>query len=242
DKEFIIKIVQEYIDLQDQSEEGFSITYIQERLKKQFETFNNQKIPSPEELINRTYSDMAEYKIAKARYSNEALLALEGARNIQENNQITPIIFPNTRLTQATQNYLLQHHQQLVLETATARRNPRTGNLERVRIPIIVEAIRIILQMAFGQYTVYYTYDQINNKRLGLPTDIFNDQIVKEIPILETPKLKEYYRTALISISVNQEILEERIKEILTQIIEGEIVNKITETLSYINNTKWTNL
>ena len=42
DKEFIIKIVQKYIDLQDQREEGFSIIYTQERLKKQFETFNNQ--------------------------------------------------------------------------------------------------------------------------------------------------------------------------------------------------------
>src|SRR6185437_9934749 len=41
-KEFIIKIVQEYIDLQDQREEGFSIIYTQERLKKQFEIFNNQ--------------------------------------------------------------------------------------------------------------------------------------------------------------------------------------------------------
>ena len=67
-------------------------------------------------------------------------------------------------------------------------------------------------------------------------------EIVKEIPTLETPKLKEYYKTALISISVNQEILEERIKEISTQIIEGEIVDKITETLLHINNTKWTNL
>ena len=67
-------------------------------------------------------------------------------------------------------------------------------------------------------------------------------EIVKEIPTLETPRLKEYYRTTLISISVNQEILEERIKEILIQIIEEEIVDKITETLSYINNTKWTNL
>src|SRR6185437_5016445 len=41
-KEFIIKIVQEYIDLQDQRGEGFSIIYTQERLKKQFEIFNNQ--------------------------------------------------------------------------------------------------------------------------------------------------------------------------------------------------------
>src|SRR6185312_5981208 len=56
-------------------------------------------------------------------------------------------------------------------------------------------------------------------------------EIVKEIPTLETPKLKEYYRTTLTSILVNQGILEERIKEILIQIIEGEIVDKITETL-----------
>ena len=67
-------------------------------------------------------------------------------------------------------------------------------------------------------------------------------EIIKEIPTLETPKLKEYYRTALISISANQGILEEEIKEILVQIIEGEIVDKITKTLSHINNTKWINL
>ena len=67
-------------------------------------------------------------------------------------------------------------------------------------------------------------------------------EIVKEVPILEIPKLKEYYKTTLISISVNQGILENRIKEISIQIIEGEIVDKITETLIYINNTKWTNL
>ena len=42
DKEFITKLVQEYIDLQDQSGEGFSIIYTQEKLKKQFETFNDQ--------------------------------------------------------------------------------------------------------------------------------------------------------------------------------------------------------
>src|SRR6185437_6202122 len=78
-------------------------------------------------------------------YLNRALLALEEARNIQENDQTTPIIFQNTGLTQATQNYLLQHHQQLVLETTTARRNLRTRNLEKIGIPIIVEAIGIIL-------------------------------------------------------------------------------------------------
>src|SRR6185437_6280100 len=109
-------------------------------------------------------------------YLNRALLALEGARNIQENDQATPVIFQNTGLTQVTQNYLLQHHQQLVLETTTTRRNPRTRNLERIRTPIIAEAKGIILQTAFGQYTVYYVYDQINNKRLGLPTDIFHDR------------------------------------------------------------------
>ncbi|RIB08932.1 hypothetical protein C2G38_2210288 [Gigaspora rosea] len=45
----------------------------------------------------------------------------------------------------------------------------------------------------------------------------------QELSTLETPRLKEYYKTALISISVNQEILEERIKEISIQNIEGEI-------------------
>ena len=79
-------------------------------------------------------------------------------------------------------------------------------------------------------------------KKIIILLELYKSEIVKEIPILETPKLKEYYKTALISISVNQEILEERIKEISTQIIEGEIVDKITETLTHINNTKWTNL
>ena len=107
-------------------------------------------------------------------YLNRTLLALEGARNIQENDQATQIIFPNTGLTQATQDYLLQHHTQLILETSTTRRNPRTNNLEIIGTAIITEAIGILFQTAFGQYTVYYAYDQINNKRLGLPTDIFN--------------------------------------------------------------------
>jgi len=63
-------------------------------------------------------------EIEKA-YLNRALLALEGARNIQENDQATQIIFQNTGLTQATQNYLLQHYQQLILETTATRRNPK---------------------------------------------------------------------------------------------------------------------
>ncbi|RIB01343.1 hypothetical protein C2G38_2231128 [Gigaspora rosea] len=160
-------------------------------------------------------------EIEKA-YLNRTLLALEGARQIQKNDQATQIIFPNTGLTQATQDFLLQHHTQLIQEQS---------NDFRARTSIINEAFRIILQTAFGQYTVYYAYNQINNKRLGLPT-------VKELITLETPRLKEYYKTALISISVNQGILEERIKEISIQNIEGEIVDKIIETLLYINNTK----
>ncbi|RIB07784.1 hypothetical protein C2G38_2213402 [Gigaspora rosea] len=159
-------------------------------------------------------------EIEKA-YLNRTLLALEGARNIQENNQVTQIIFPNTGLTQATQDYLLQHHTQLILETSTTRRNPRTNSLEIIGTPIITKTIGILLQTAFGQYTKI---------------------IIKELTTLETPRLKEYYKTALISISVNQGILEERIKEISIQNIEGEIVDKIIETLLYINNTKWTNL
>ncbi|RIB08851.1 hypothetical protein C2G38_2210518 [Gigaspora rosea] len=55
-------------------------------------------------------------------YLNRTLLALEGAQNIQENDQITQTIFSNTGLTQATQDYLLQHHTQLILETTPTRR------------------------------------------------------------------------------------------------------------------------
>ncbi|RIB09107.1 hypothetical protein C2G38_2209790 [Gigaspora rosea] len=148
-------------------------------------------------------------EIEKA-YLNRALLALEGACSIQKNDQ-------------------------LILETTATRRNQRTGNPERIGTPVIAEAIGIILSTAFGQYTVYYAYDQINNKRLELPTDIFNDQI----PILETPKLKEYYRTALISISANQEILKERIKEISIQIIEGEIDILESRKLQEITEDIW---
>ncbi|RIB12264.1 hypothetical protein C2G38_2201101 [Gigaspora rosea] len=119
-----------------------------------------------ENLINNLSGNTAnrynQSEIEKA-YLNRALLALEEAQNIQENDQVTPIIFQNKGLTQATQNYLLQHYQQLVLETTTARRNSRTGNLERIGTPIIVEAIGIILQTTFGQYTINPT----NNPRLG---------------------------------------------------------------------------
>ena len=79
-------------------------------------------------------------------------------------------------------------------------------------------------------------------KKIILLLENYKSEIIKELTTLETPRLKEYYKTALISISVNQGILEERIKEISIQNIEGEIVDKIIETLLYINNTKWTNL
>ncbi|RIB05272.1 hypothetical protein C2G38_2220098 [Gigaspora rosea] len=151
-------------------------------------------------------------------YLNRTLLALEGARNIQENDQATQIIFPNTGLTQATQDYLLQHHTQLILETSTTRRNPRTNNLEIIGTPIITEAIGILLQTAFGQYT-----------KIILLLENYKSEIIKELTTLETPRLKEYYKTALISISVNQGILEEKIKEISIQNIEGEINNLMNE-------------
>ncbi|RIB21054.1 hypothetical protein C2G38_2177669 [Gigaspora rosea] len=138
-------------------------------------------------------------------YLNRALLALEGARQIQENDQVTQIIFPNTGLTQATQDFLLQHYTQLIQEHS---------NDFRVRTSIINEAFGILLQTAFGQYT-----------KIILLLENYKSDIVKELSTLETPRLKEYYKTALISISINQGILEERIKEILIQNIEGEINN-----------------
>ena len=98
-------------------------------------------------------------------YLNRALLALDGARQIQQNDQATAVIFPNTGLTQATQNYLLSHHRTLISETA--------GRIE-TNSPIIQKALAVLARTAFGIYTVYYAYDQINNKRLGLPTDILN--------------------------------------------------------------------
>ncbi|RIB05135.1 hypothetical protein C2G38_2220524 [Gigaspora rosea] len=185
-----------------------------------------------EELLEGTYNNNnKEYELAKTKKKNSSKTptrkTLEGARNIQENDQATQTIFPNTGLTQATQDYLLQHHTQLILETTTTRRNPRTNNLEIIGTPIITEAIGIILQTAFGQYT-----------KIILLLENYKSEIVKELTTLETPRLKEYYKTALISISVNQGILEERIKEISIQNIEGEIVDKIIETLLYINNTK----
>ncbi|RIB07767.1 hypothetical protein C2G38_2213423 [Gigaspora rosea] len=133
-----------------------------------------QRIPTAEELLEGTYNNNKEYELAKTKgkqfrdthkeertqepqlsetekaYLNRTLLALEGARNIQENDQVTQIIFPNTGLTQATQDFLLQHHTQLILETSTTRRNPRTNNLKIIGTPIITEAIGILLQTAFG--------------------------------------------------------------------------------------------
>src|SRR6185312_16110231 len=53
DKEFIIKLVQEYIDLQDQRGEGFSIIYTQDRIKKQFETLNSQIKKEIKRIANR---------------------------------------------------------------------------------------------------------------------------------------------------------------------------------------------
>ncbi|RIB16857.1 hypothetical protein C2G38_2188824 [Gigaspora rosea] len=64
-------------------------------------------------------------------------------------------------------------------------------------------------------------------KKIILLLENYKSEIVKELTTLETPRLKEYYRTALISISVNQGILEERIKEISIQNIEGEIQHNL---------------
>ena len=105
--------------------------------------------------------------IYESAYLNRTLLALDGARTIQQNDQATPVIFPNTGLTRATQDYLLNHHRQLVLETTQPIGNPRNTI-------IVQKAISVLLGTSAGHYTVYYAYDQINNKRLGLPTDILN--------------------------------------------------------------------
>ncbi|RIB02436.1 hypothetical protein C2G38_2227844 [Gigaspora rosea] len=188
-------------------------------LRKEIEKFLVSKTDKEEnwhfyDRVIKFHQELNTKVLKKLIFEQKTLLTLEGARNIQENDQATPIIFPNTGLTQATQNYLLQHHQQLHSEITTPRRNPR-GYLQRIGTPIIIEAIGIVLQIAFGQ-----------------------TEIVKELSTLKTPRLKEYYKTALISISVNQGILEERIKEISIQSIEGEVADKIIETLLYINNTK----
>ncbi|RIB23361.1 hypothetical protein C2G38_2171589 [Gigaspora rosea] len=236
DRNFINKIVQEYIDIQDQKGRQFSILYTKERLIKQFKDLKDQlidskelttekleeylyqyyrliktiityfipksklneycylefrrkhqRIPTVEELLEGTYNNNKErtqepqLSETEKAYLNRTLLALEGARNIQENDQATQIIFSNTGLTQATQDYLLQHHTQLVLETSTTRRNPRTNNLEIIGTPIITEAIGVPLQTAFGQYTLIQITDDIwntindlidrinptNNSRLG---------------------------------------------------------------------------
>ncbi|RIB04697.1 hypothetical protein C2G38_2221609 [Gigaspora rosea] len=164
---------------------SYEYTFLFKRATAIHKTINNNKLA--EVIVQRKYlsqirkivefyieeSNLVEYwrtqesqlSETEKAYLNRTLLAFEGARQIQENDQTTQIIFPNTGLTQATQDFLLQHHTQLILEQS---------NDFRVRTSIINKAFGILLQIAFGQYTVYYAYDQINNKRLGLPTDIFN--------------------------------------------------------------------
>src|SRR5260364_149974 len=57
EKEFINKLVQEYIDLQDQKGEGlFAIIYDQEKLKEQFEKFIKQ-IKIEIKRIAKTYKE-----------------------------------------------------------------------------------------------------------------------------------------------------------------------------------------
>src|SRR5260363_193482 len=87
----------------------------------------------------------------ESAYLNRTLLALDGARHIQQNDQIIAVIFPNTGLTQATQDYLLNHHRALVLETS---RKIETNTL------IIQKALAVLARTAFGIYTVHYAYDQ----------------------------------------------------------------------------------
>ncbi|RIB00715.1 hypothetical protein C2G38_2233271 [Gigaspora rosea] len=149
DRNFINKIVQEYIDIQDQKGKQFSTLYTKERLIKQFKDLKDQLVKEvkrtahqfkeetkkeltisntfeTEELLEGTYNNNKEYELAKIKekqfrdtheeertqepqlsetekaYLNRTLLALEGARNIQENDQATQIIFLNTGLTQAS--------------------------------------------------------------------------------------------------------------------------------------------
>ncbi|RIB02485.1 hypothetical protein C2G38_2227697 [Gigaspora rosea] len=235
------RLIKQFKDLKDQLVKEIKRTAHQfkKETKKEltiFNTFESQNYiyifdkkktptnPNNRRITEGIYNNNKEYELAKIKekqfrdnHEEETLLALEGAQNIQENNQATQIIFLNTGLTQATQDYLLQHHTQLILETSTTRMNPRTNNLEIIEISIITETIEILLQTAFGQYT-----------KIILLLENYKSEIVKELTTLETPRLKEYYRTALISISVNQGILEGRIKEISIQNIEGEIIQLAT--------------
>ncbi|RIB04029.1 hypothetical protein C2G38_2223465 [Gigaspora rosea] len=135
---------------------------------------------------------------------------LQGQLTLEEaykNNEYT-FLFKRTTAIYKTIN---GNKPELYSEITTPRRDPR-GYLQRIGTPVIIKAAGIVLQTAFGQYT-----------KIILLLENYKSEIVKELSTLETPRLKEYYKTALISISVNQGILEERIKEISTQNIEGEI-------------------
>ncbi|RIB29655.1 hypothetical protein C2G38_2154722 [Gigaspora rosea] len=191
----------------DQKGRQFSTLYTKERLIKQFKDLKDQLVKE----IKRTAHQFKEETKKELTIFN----TFESQNYIYIFDKVTIInykLWEIDRLTQATQDYLLQHHTHLILETSTTRRNQRTNNLEIIGTPIITEAIGILLQTAFGQYT-----------KIILLLKNYKSEIVKELTTLETPRLKEYYKTALISISVNQGILEERIKEISIQNIEGEI-------------------
>ncbi|RIB29439.1 hypothetical protein C2G38_2155336 [Gigaspora rosea] len=219
---FLRNITKDYINLQDSNQENNVVEQIlsKEELNIKLQGLLDQikiqiQILQEQLTLEEAYKN---HKYTKA-YLNRTLLTLEGAWNIQENDQATPIIFPNTGLTQATQNYLLQHYQQLYSEITTPRRNPR-GYLQRIGTPIIIEAIGIDYQlkslMPDKKTRTYYI------RKIILLLENYRTEIVKELSTLETPRLKEYYKTALIFISVNQGILEERIKEFSIQSIEGE--------------------
>ncbi|RIB01674.1 hypothetical protein C2G38_2230070 [Gigaspora rosea] len=242
-KKFLRNITKDYIDLQDSNQENNVVEQILskeelniklqgllDQIKIQIQTLQGQ-LTLEEAYKNNEYTFL--FKRATVIYKTINSNKLEVIVQRKYLSQIRKLVefYIEERLTQATQDYLLQHHTQLILETSTTRRNPRTNNLEIIGTPVITEAIGILLQTAFGLYT-----------KIILLLENYKSEIIRELTTLETPRLKEYYRTALISISVNQGILEEKIKEISIQNIEGEIVDKIIKALLYINNTKWTNL
>ncbi|RIB04930.1 hypothetical protein C2G38_2221088 [Gigaspora rosea] len=173
-KKFLRNITKDYIDLQDSNQENNVV----------------EQILSKEELNIKLQGLLDQIKIQ--------IQSLQGQLTLEEaykNNEYT-FLFKRATAIYKTIN---SNKSELILETSTTRRNPRTNNLEIIGTPIIAKAIGILLQTAFGQYT-----------KIILLLENYKSEVVKELTTLETPRLKEYYKTALISISVNQGILEER--------------------------------
>ncbi|RIB09643.1 hypothetical protein C2G38_2208270 [Gigaspora rosea] len=209
-------LLQEYIDIQDQKGKQFSTLYTKEKLIKQFKDLKDQLVKE----IKRTAYQFKEETKKELTIFNTFEKKLEELQ-YQYYRLIKTIIthfIPKSELNEYCYLEFRRKHQRIptVEELLEGTYN---NNKEYELAKTKEKQFRDTHEEE--KTRTYYI------KKIILLLENYKSEIVKELTTLEKPRLKEYYKTALISISVNQGILEERIKEISTQNIEGEIQHNL---------------